>query len=137
MENRVVLLNKFETIEKCIKRINEEYEDDYRNLNIYYKNDAIVLNLQRACQAAIDIAMYVVSVEKLGLPHSSKDAFEILFKNEYIDKETYENMKDMIGFRNIVVHDYQEISDSILQDVIENHLNDLVNFARNMIKKLS
>lgn len=71
----------------------------------------------------------------LELSDIANREFEILFKNKYIDKETYENMKGMIGFRNIVVHDYQESSDSILQNVIENHLNDLVDFARNMIKK--
>ena len=57
MENSLVIINKFETIEKCINRINEDYENDSNNLNDYRKNDAIVLNLQRACQATIDIAM--------------------------------------------------------------------------------
>ena len=42
-------------------------------------------------------------------------------------------MKGMIGFRNIAVHDYQEIDEEILQDVIENHLNDLLDFARAML----
>ena len=44
-------------------------------------------------------------------------------------------MKGMIGFRNIAVHDYKEIDEEILQDVIENHLNDLLDFARDMMKK--
>ena len=135
MENKSVILNKFETIEKCINRINEDYENDSNNLNDYRKNDAIVLNLQRACQATIDIAMYIVSNEKLGMPHTNKDAFEMLYENNYIDKQTLENMKGMIGFRNIAVHTYQEIDDEILQDVIENHLNDLIDFARKMLNK--
>ena len=40
------------------------------------------------------------------------------------------NMQGMVGFRTIAVHDYKEIDEEILKDVIENHLNDLLDFAR-------
>lgn len=135
MENKAVILNKYESIERCIKRINEEYLGDVNNLNNYSKADAIVLNLQRACELVIDIAMYIVSTEKLGIPQSKKEAFEILLKNSYITEETYKKMRGMIGFRNIAVHDYKEIDEEILQDVIENHLEDLLDFARDMLNK--
>ena len=135
MENKAVILNKYDSIERCIKRINEEYAGNIDNLNNYSKCDAIVLNLQRACELVIDIAMYIVSTNKLGIPQSKKEAFEILQKNNYISEETCKKMKGMIGFRNIVVHDYKEIDEEILQDVIENHLNDLLDFARDMMKK--
>lgn len=39
-------------------------------------------------------------------------------------------MQGMIGFRYIAVHDYKEIDEDILKDVIENHLTDLLDFAR-------
>lgn len=133
MENKAVILNKYESIERCINRINEEYQGDVKNLNNYSKSDAIVLNLQRACELVIDIAMYIISTKKLGIPQTKKEAFEILYKNNYITEETLRKMKGMIGFRNIAVHDYQDIDDEILQDVIENHLNDLLEFARNML----
>lgn len=133
MENKSVVLNKYETIEKCINRINEEYEDTPSNLEDYRRNDAIVLNLQRACQAVMDIATYVVSTKTLGMPHSNSDAFEILYKNDLISEEVLKNMKGMIGFRNIAVHAYREVDDEILQDVIENHLEDLLQFARQML----
>ena len=133
MENKAVILNKYESIERCIKRINEEYDGNPINLNNYSKSDAIVLNLQRACELVIDIAMYVVSTEKLGIPQTKKETFEILLKNNYITDEVFKKMKGMIGFRNIAVHDYKDIDDEILQDVIENHLNDLLDFARDML----
>lgn len=44
------------------------------------------------------------------------------------------NMQGMVGFRNIAVHDYKEIDETILRDVIENHLNDLLDFARILLK---
>ena len=133
MENEGVLINKYEIIERCINRINEEYENNPQNLDDYRKVDAIVLNLQRACEACCDIASYVVSSRKLGIPQTKKDAFILLEKNKLIDSNTCTKMKNMIGFRNIAVYDYKQIDEDILQDVIENDLEDLKEFARMMI----
>lgn len=132
MENKAVLLNKYESIEKCIRRINEEYENNKENLYDYRRMDCIVLNLQRACEITIDIAMYIISTKKLGLPQTKKEAFDILENNNIISKELSKNLKAMVGFRNIAIHEYKQIDEEILQDVIENHVNDLINFARKM-----
>lgn len=130
MENKSVILNKFERIEKCINRINEEYQNNPENLDDYRKMDMIVLNLQRACEAVLDLAVYIVSTRKLGLPQTKREAFILLEKNNIIDSKMSKNMQGMVGFRNIAVHDYKEIDEEILKDVIENHLNDLLDFAR-------
>ena len=133
MENEAVILNKFESIERCIHRIKEEYEDNPKNLEDYRRLDSIVLNLQRSCELVTDIAMYIVSARKLGIPQEKREAFELLEKNGLIPKAMSENMKKMIGFRNIAVHDYKKLDETILQDVIENHLNDLLDFARTIL----
>ena len=130
MENKAVVLNKFETIEKCINRINEEYEGSPGNLQDYRKMDMIVLNLQRACEAVLDLAMYIVSTRKLGLPQNKREAFALLEENKIINSDMSKNMQGMVGFRNIAVHNYKEIDEDILRDVIENHLTDLLDFAR-------
>ena len=118
---------------KSINRINEEYNNDSTNLDDYKKMDAIVLNLQRACQMVMDTAMYVVTTRKLGLPQTNKEAFILLEQNNMITKEMCNNMKGMIGFRNIAVHEYKNIDEEIVEDVIKNHLNDLKEFIRCMI----
>lgn len=130
MENETVIINKFETIEKCVNRINEEYENNPENLEDYRKNDMIVLNLQRACEAVSDLASYIVSTRKLGLPQSKRDAFRILEENNIINEKLSKKMQNMVGFRNIAVHDYRSLNEDVLQDVIENHLDDLLDFAR-------
>ena len=133
MENEAVIINKFESIERCIHRIEEEYENNPENLEDYRRLDSIVLNLQRSCELVTDIAMYIVSSRKLGIPQEKREAFELLEKNGLISKSMAENMKKMIGFRNIAVHDYKKIDETILRDVIENHLNDLLDFARTIL----
>lgn len=133
MENEAVIINKYESVERCINRINEEYENNPENLLDYRKMDAIILNLQRACEMTTDVAMYIVSTRKLGIPQTKKEAFEILYKNGFISEDMCSKMKGMIGFRNIAIHEYKEIDEEILKDVIENHLDDLKEFIRDMI----
>ena len=119
-----VILNKIDTIERCINRIKEVYNDNPENLNDYTKQDSIVLNIQRACEASIDLAMHVISEKKLGVPQSSRDGFEVLNKNNLIDDKLTKNLKAMVGFRNIAVHDYKKIEIKIVQMIIEKHLED-------------
>lgn len=62
-----VLLNKIAMIEHCLMRIREEYHGHEAEFTINFtKQDSVILNLLRACEAAIDVAMhlnrYVVSV---------------------------------------------------------------------------
>lgn len=123
-----VILNKIETIERCINRIKTVYDNNPDNLKDYTKQDSIMLNIQRACEAAIDLAMHIISVKKLGIPQNSRDAFEVLSSNSIIDENLSKNLKAMVGFRNIVVHDYQSINLNIVETIINNHLDDFYNY---------
>ena len=134
MENEAVIINKYESIQRCIKRIQEEYDNNIDNLYDYRKLDPIVLNLQRACETAIDIAMYIVASRKLGVPQTKKEAFIKLEEENLISKEMSTNMQKMIGFRNIAIHDYKQIDEEILEDVIKNHIQELLKFAKEMLK---
>lgn len=131
-----VVLNKVSTIERCLKRIYEEYDDNPDNLENYTKQDSIILNIQRSCEASIDLAMHIVADRKLGVPQSSREAFDLLFENNMIDKELSEKMKAMVGFRNIAVHDYQDINLAIVQKVIETHLVDFELFKEVVMKEI-
>lgn len=74
-----VLLNKAATIERCVARAKEEYLSDPESFAINFtRQDAAILNIQRACEAALDMAQHVVRAERLGLPQSARDAFELL-----------------------------------------------------------
>lgn len=129
-----VIYNKIEIIERCLGRIEEVYESNPKNLEDYTKQDSIILNIQRACEAAIDLAMHIVSVRRLGIPQNSRDAFEVLLKYEIIDQALCKKLKAMVGFRNIAVHNYQVVELAVIQQVIENHLGDFIEFV-NVIQK--
>lgn len=128
-----VILNKVSIIERCLKRIHEEYQNNPENLENFTKQDSIILNLHRACEASIDLAMHIVAEKKLGLPQNSRDAFTFLETEGVIPSSLSQKMKAMIGFRNIAVHDYQEISLVILQKIIDNHLVDFMQFTKTIL----
>ncbi|SFA44728.1 Uncharacterized conserved protein YutE, UPF0331/DUF86 family [Parageobacillus thermantarcticus] len=130
-----VILNKISVIERCIKRINEEYDNNPRNLQNYTKQDSIILNIQRACEASIDIAMHIVAEKKLGIPQTSRDAFELLCQNHIITEPVMRKMKAMVGFRNIAVHDYQTINLQIVQMIVEKHLDDFREYVKQVLSQ--
>lgn len=131
-----VIFNKIEIIERCTSRINEVYAGNPNNLNDYTKQDSIILNIQRACEASIDLAMHIVSEKKLGIPQNSRDAFEVLFANKMISKSIMNKLKSMVGFRNIAVHNYQSINTKILEEIIEKHIDDLKEFTSIILKNI-
>jgi uncharacterized protein YutE (UPF0331/DUF86 family) len=132
MKNDIVL-NKVGIIERCIKRIHEEYNNNPIHLENFTKQDSIVLNLQRACEASIDLAMHIVAENKYGLPQTSRDAFSLLETNNHITPTLSTKMKAMVGFRNIAVHDYQEINLVILQKILDEHLIDFTQFTKSIL----
>jgi uncharacterized protein YutE (UPF0331/DUF86 family) len=128
-----VILNKISVIERCIKRVIEEYDDNPENLKNITKQDSIILNLQRACEASIDLAMHIVAEKKIGLPQNSLDAFTLLETAYILPSSIVQKMKLLVGFRNIAVYDFQEINLSTLQKLVEDHLIDFMEYTRTLL----
>lgn len=125
-----VILNKVTTIERCIKRIHEVYEGNPAHLQDFTKQDSIILNIQRACEASIDIAMYLVSQKKIGVPKASRDGFIMLADAGIIDHDLAKTLINMVGFRNVAVHDYQALQLNILEAILEKHIDDFKAFTK-------
>jgi len=129
-----VILNKTEIVKRCIRRAKEEYAHNPKNLENYTKQDSITLNIQRACEAVIDLGIHVIAERDLGIPQTSRDTFEILQNNKIIGHEMSERLKAMIGFRNIAIHNYQRLNLKIIQAIIEKDLKDLLSFTDVILK---
>ncbi len=126
-----VLLNKTAIIERCVARVREEHDGDNRNLtDDQRRQDSIILNLQRACEASIDLAMHVVRTRRLGVPQESRDAFAFLRDADLMDPELTTRMQAMVGFRNVAVHDYRRLDLAIVRSIVTDHLDDFLQFAR-------
>ncbi len=130
-----VVLNKKESIERCIRqiRVYRDLPSDVPFEEDHLKQDAIALNLQRACEQAIDLANYAIKKKKLGLPKQSKDSFNLLAENKIIPCTLSAGLGKMVGFCNVLVHEYQKLDINIMLDVIDNHLESLVDFTNHIM----
>ena len=131
-----VLINKAATIERCVARAREEYQRDPASFaEDYTRQDAAVLNVQRACEAALDMGQYLIRRERLGVPQSARDVFNLLAQGDWLDVELAEALKRMVGFRNIAVHDYQTLQLPITVKVITHHLDEFLRYSERILKQ--
>jgi uncharacterized protein YutE (UPF0331/DUF86 family) len=131
-----VILDKIDSVKRCVDRIIEEYQDDETNIANITKQDSIVLNLQRACELSIDISNYIISMKNFEIPKTSRQSFEIIKNHNVIDNKTAENLQKMVGFRNIAVHNYKQLSLEVLAEIINNNLNDFETFSSQVLEFL-
>lgn len=130
-----VILNKAASIERRVRRVEEEYAGTEQHLvENQTKQDAIVLNLQRACETAIDLAMYVVSQRKLGVPQDSREAFSLLQTAEILPVDLASRMQRMVGFRNVAVHEYTRLNLDVVRTIITKQLNDFLAYSSTIVK---
>lgn len=130
-----VALNKAASLERCVKRIVEVYAGDDKNL---YDNltaqESILLNLQRACERSIDLAMHLIRKRRLGVPQDSREAFKLLLTNGLLDQKLANSMKRMVGFRNVAVHEYANVKVDIVKSIITQHLDEFLIFSERILR---
>ena len=130
-----VLLNKVAIIERCLDRVESEYRGHEEELETNYtRQDSIILNLQRACEASIDAAMHLVRVKRLGIPQESRDAYDMLCSAGIIAEYLRDRLKAMVGFRNIAVHDYRNLNMDVVRNIVEKHLKDFKEFGEIVLR---
>jgi uncharacterized protein YutE (UPF0331/DUF86 family) len=127
-----VVYAKIANIKNCLMAIekakHQEKDEEFR-FALYE------LNLQRAVQSCIDLANWVISQEGIGLPQNYRTSFEILKKHGIIQPSTADIMVKMVGFRNISVHDYEQVSPEIVQSIVSRHLPDFEQFYSQILSR--
>ena len=131
-----VVLSKIESIERCVKRIDELYNLNEELEDKYMLEDAITLNIQRACQQAIDLAMYLCSKLALGLPKESRESFKIPNKAKLLSNEITVKMEKMVGFRNVAIHQYQDLERETVFYIADKGKEDFLIYSREVLEIL-
>jgi uncharacterized protein YutE (UPF0331/DUF86 family) len=135
MTDAELVAKKLAFIETCVRELKtlarpERIADDVREQRF------VEHTLQLAIQAALDVASHIVSDERLGEPETSRDVFRMLGRADIVPADLGARLERMAGFRNVVVHLYQEVDLGIVRDVVENHLDDLLQFAAAIKRRL-
>ena len=126
-----IILGKKERIDECVRRI-RTYMADSSDRDFFddsLRLDAVEFNILRIIELCIDLANHVVRVRKLGIPKESRASFSMLAREGLMPKELSKLLEGMVGFRNVLIHDYRELDIEVMKDVIEHRLDDLVVFT--------
>lgn len=130
-----VLLNKSVIIKRCLARVAEVYAGDEVSFRTdLTRQDSVILNMQRACEAAIDMSNRLLRLRQLGIPQRSRDSFVLLERAGLLDAQIAENMQKMVGFCNVAVHDYQALNLDIVVAVVTTKLDDFKVFSAAVLK---
>jgi uncharacterized protein YutE (UPF0331/DUF86 family) len=124
-----VLLAKLASIDRCLARIRTVTRGNPASVREIDVQEIVLLNLQRAIQAVIDLSAHLLASRGWGLPDSQKQHITILEQNGVLSPSLADRLRGMVGFRNIAVHEYQALDPAVLERIVEKHLVDLDEFA--------
>lgn len=130
-----LIYKKLAFIETCVRELRElarpeRMAEDVREARF------IEHTLQLAIQAALDVASYIVSARRLGEPETNRALFDLLGREGLVAPTLADSLHAMAGFRNVLVHGYAEVDLEIVQDILYNHLDDLLTFAEQVRNSL-
>ncbi|MBA2389979.1 MAG: DUF86 domain-containing protein [Geodermatophilaceae bacterium] len=75
---------------------------------------AIKYGFVTAIEGCTRAAQHVISSEGLGMPQSNADSVRLLGSNGIVEPAVAEAVARAVGFRNVLVHEYAQVDDSIV-----------------------
>ena len=137
MVDNDLILAKASSVKRHLRRVEEKRNI---NLQIFLKDidrqESILFNLQMAIQNCIDIAAHIISDEGFGVPGSTNEMFYLLEENGYLDRDITEKMVKAVGFRNLIVHEYEKIELGQVFEIALKDTKDLNEYLKSIFRKL-
>jgi uncharacterized protein YutE (UPF0331/DUF86 family) len=100
----------------------DEYQQDL------IKRRACEKTIEVAIESLIDVSAMIVSVQQFGLPENEENIFDMLIEKKVISNKFGEKLKDMKGFRNILIHRYGHVDDEMVYHNLSSCINDFYDF---------
>jgi uncharacterized protein YutE (UPF0331/DUF86 family) len=130
MADRDLTSAKLESLRRCIERIVEHTPGNAEDLlRDYDAQDIIALNLQRAVRICVDIGAHIIGANQWNAPETMAGVFSVLSAHGVIQPDLAERLQRAVGFRNISVHEYQEVDWIRVYRIITDHLEDFRTFG--------
>lgn len=135
--DREILAERVAAVERHLKRVKEclpKSEDDF--VPTSYASDAVILHLWQAIQLVIDTALSTCVYLDLGSPASYADAFLKLGRNGFLENELAIRLSHAVGFRNRIVHAYEDLDLKKVYAIAQTGPSDLKAFLASAVKWL-
>ena len=131
IENKISSARKYLKILQRYKRYKREEIEG--NIDI---RGAVERYLYLAIQSAIDLAEAVIAYKGFRKPTTMSEAFDILKEERLISAKLTNELVKMVGFRNIITHDYEKIDYAIVCKALQKGRQDIENFLKKIEWKL-
>jgi uncharacterized protein YutE (UPF0331/DUF86 family) len=129
-----VLTHKASIIERCVQRARELHAQDPAGFAAdLTRQDAAILNVERACAAALDMGQHLIRRDGLGTPQNQRDVFALLASAGCIDAMTCQRLQETVGLIHAAVHDDQTLQLPITVAVITTHLEDFLRYSAALV----
>ena len=136
MLDRERILGKVAELEGYLKELQSISPGSFEEFRRIEKKRACERLLQISIEAAIDICHLFVTGLRLGLPAEEDDIFEKLERAGVVSQSLKETLKEMKGFRNILVHEYGEVDNQIVYEAVKTKKSDFDVFRQEILKAL-
>lgn len=128
MTDAALVAKRLALIETCVEQLRRQAQPAAIRGDIREQR-FVERTLQIAIQAALDVASHVASDRRLGEPRTNRELFDLLAGDGWISQPLADTLRRMVGFRNVLVHGYDDVDLGVVEDVLTNHLGDLVAFV--------
>ncbi|HEX6976371.1 MAG TPA: DUF86 domain-containing protein [Vicinamibacterales bacterium] len=128
MTDPALVAKKLALIESCISDLQRLARPDVLTSDVREQR-FVEHTLQIAIQAALDVASHIVSDRRLGEPRTNRELFDLLQRDGWLTPTLTATLRNMAGFRNVLVHGYDDVDLGVVKDVLDHHLGDLAAFA--------
>jgi len=100
------------------------------------KRNMVLHALLISIQSAIEIVNHIIAEKGFRKPSTYRETFEILYEEGLISKNLSENLSDLAGFRNVLVHIYWQLDIDAIYEILQQDLGLLKNFEGVVTKLL-
>ena len=128
--DRLILADKLESLRRCVARVEARRAASVDELlRDPDRQDIVSLNLTRAVQLCVDIALHVLSARGQPAPGTMGEAFDRLAEAGVISDRVRRSMRAAVGFRNVAVHSYRAIDWAVVHGITHERLDDFRAYA--------
>ena len=127
----LIVARKLDSLQRCLQRVRDKCPEDPARLAADPDlQDIVVLNLSRAVQLCVDLALHRLARGGQPAPDTMGQAFERLAETGQIDAGLALRLRRAVGFRSLAVHNYGAIDWAIVHAIATRRLDDFAAFAR-------
>jgi len=135
--DRELVLRKIAEVEQYLQQLADYRQIDLESYQHDWKTQRIVeRTLHLTIEACMDLADHIVADRRLRVPDTGGATFEILAEAEVLSPDLGKALARMVGFRNILVHDYARLDPTIVLQVLRTDITDIERFRDAVLRAI-